>query len=542
MPLLIFSQNSVSNDTNSYNKYRLPSVSIGPSFQSFYGDLGESNSSFRFNTKFRPGVALSLEQRLTPTFGVGLTGVYGKLSDSERRKDGRHINFESDLMSADLKLYLHLDNGKIMGQRTRFSFNFFGGIGFMSFNPYGDLKDKNNNPYFYWNDGTIRDAAFDIDNPQNGNIVERDFKYETKLDSLSLYPKTAMYVPVGGTINYKLSDRFETNIMFVYNITGTDYIDNYGSKSSFGSKINDKYFQCMITLQYNIGGKSGMNKYYNKVNFGQLDKTDSDGDKVADISDECPETPSGVKVDKKGCPEDTDKDGVADYIDKEPNTRDSVRVDEFGVTMTDSMYLAIQLKDSLLTLGEWDLYESRLADQKRNDSLALVAINNPNTNTTTPVDSNSNVADGGSEVTKGNNDNTNSTVENSSVENGSDTKTGKVDPAYNAITNDTSSVVAVKDPVIKEITSAQKGVIFRIQIASSAAKVPASYFKTKYRVTEEVFVTQQSGTYKYAIGNFKSYEEAKAFNEKFKQKYSFGSFITPYKDGTRITLQEALAK
>lgn len=45
---------------------------------------------------------------------------------------------------------------------------------------------------------------------------------------------------------------------------------------------------------------------------------DSDGDWVPDEFDECPDTPSGVAVDGKGCPLDSDGDGVPDSEDQCP--------------------------------------------------------------------------------------------------------------------------------------------------------------------------------------------------------------------------------
>jgi outer membrane protein OmpA-like peptidoglycan-associated protein len=46
---------------------------------------------------------------------------------------------------------------------------------------------------------------------------------------------------------------------------------------------------------------------------------DSDNDGVSDKNDKCPGTPSGVTVDKTGCPLDKDADGVADYLDECPD-------------------------------------------------------------------------------------------------------------------------------------------------------------------------------------------------------------------------------
>ena len=57
---------------------------------------------------------------------------------------------------------------------------------------------------------------------------------------------------------------------------------------------------------------------------------DSDGDGVVDDLDRCPGTPSGVQVDKDGCPLDSDGDGVPDYLDKCPGTPAGVKVDQDG--------------------------------------------------------------------------------------------------------------------------------------------------------------------------------------------------------------------
>jgi outer membrane protein OmpA-like peptidoglycan-associated protein len=48
---------------------------------------------------------------------------------------------------------------------------------------------------------------------------------------------------------------------------------------------------------------------------------DADGDGIADKDDKCADTPKGVKVDATGCPIDTDGDGIADYLDSCPNEK-----------------------------------------------------------------------------------------------------------------------------------------------------------------------------------------------------------------------------
>jgi outer membrane protein OmpA-like peptidoglycan-associated protein len=67
--------------------------------------------------------------------------------------------------------------------------------------------------------------------------------------------------------------------------------------------------------------------------FGERPRpTDFDGDGIADAVDECPDTPGGVTVDRRGCEvlADADADGVSDEGDSCPGTPEGVVVDEAG--------------------------------------------------------------------------------------------------------------------------------------------------------------------------------------------------------------------
>ncbi len=61
---------------------------------------------------------------------------------------------------------------------------------------------------------------------------------------------------------------------------------------------------------------------------------DSDGDGVVDPADACPGTPSGTRVDTRGCELDSDADGVADSRDRCPDTPVGTKVDEFGCSLS----------------------------------------------------------------------------------------------------------------------------------------------------------------------------------------------------------------
>jgi len=77
-----------------------------------------------------------------------------------------------------------------------------------------------------------------------------------------------------------------------------------------------------------INSSDGMADFVEKVFLTRFPDTDGDG--VFDKSDECPDTPKGVKVDAKGCPFDSDGDGVPDYLDQCPDTPRGVKVDKWG--------------------------------------------------------------------------------------------------------------------------------------------------------------------------------------------------------------------
>jgi len=62
---------------------------------------------------------------------------------------------------------------------------------------------------------------------------------------------------------------------------------------------------------------------------------DSDGDGVKDSMDECPETPRGVAVGANGCPNDSDGDGVTDEKDQCPGTPAGEPVDANGCELDD---------------------------------------------------------------------------------------------------------------------------------------------------------------------------------------------------------------
>lgn len=99
----------------------------------------------------------------------------------------------------------------------------------------------------------------------------------------------------GAGLRFRFSDAVSAFVETNYMIIGQDKIDGYDVGE------NDRFLMHNVGLGFNLG---------------KAPDTDVDG--VPDRRDKCPDTPTGVQVDKDGCPIDTDGDGVADYQDECP--------------------------------------------------------------------------------------------------------------------------------------------------------------------------------------------------------------------------------
>ena len=100
----------------------------------------------------------------------------------------------------------------------------------------------------------------------------------------------------GAGLNIRLGPSVMLNLQEMVLYSTNDNKDGYTAKS------NDAFLQHMIGLTFNFGKKR-----------------DEDKDGIADRMDKCASTPTGVTVDKLGCPLDRDKDGIADYQDACPD-------------------------------------------------------------------------------------------------------------------------------------------------------------------------------------------------------------------------------
>ena len=300
-----------------------PSILLGVGAMKFTGDVGK-NTSLNPLLDARLAYYLKAEYRFGKHLGIMLGGTLGKLSGNDFSKESK-LNFESKATQIDFNLVTYFDH--FFKNNQEVSPYFSAGIGYLKFDPYGDLKRGNLN-YYYWTDGSIRDQPEIPSNLLTANFLKRDYSYETQLkDSLANYSRSALTIPLGLGLDWQVGNlhRWDVQIGCNYNLILSDYVDNYKSGS------NDSYLMAHLGMKYTFAPKPSSQR--EEVNFAELDKMDYDEDGVPDDVDKCLSTPKGVAVDKNGCPPDADKDGVPDYKDKESNTAKGAFVNEFGVAV-----------------------------------------------------------------------------------------------------------------------------------------------------------------------------------------------------------------
>ncbi len=81
------------------------------------------------------------------------------------------------------------------------------------------------------------------------------------------------------------------------------------------------------------------------------------------------------------------------------------------------------------------------------------------------------------------------------------------------------------------------GISFKVQIAASESGSNASSLQSKYNIQQNVSVDNEDGKYKYVVGNFSTYNEAKQYAKNCNVE---GAFVVGYDNGRRIKSGEAL--
>jgi hypothetical protein len=253
-------QNALSQDQN-YGRMiymrnnplkRYPSFGLAIGGTLMRGDYGSTAKG-----SVLPAAQLFIDHRFSESLGYSFQlggGMYG-----ERYKYPNELyDVRSLFFTGEFHLQFFLNKSLNLPIRSRFYPFITGGVGMMSFNPAGDLKDSKGNFYFGWPDGTFRSQPWsDFQDPLTP-IVARDGVFETVLDPDKKYDHFALVMPLGGGLKYFASKSIEVVIGAKVYYTTTDHLDHLIAFYDFGepskyNKHNDTFVFSYITLFYNSG-------------------------------------------------------------------------------------------------------------------------------------------------------------------------------------------------------------------------------------------------------------------------------------------------
>ena len=102
-----------------------------------------------------------------------------------------------------------------------------------------------------------------------------------------------------------------------------------------------------------------------------------------------------------------------------------------------------------------------------------------------------------------------------------------------------------EDDLIDEITdipAPETAVAYKVQIAAGKKEVNRQYFVNRHGINENVNIEYHETWYKYTVGAFPVYKEARDKRNKIwaDENKIDDAFVTAYNAGERITVQEAL--
>ena len=256
----------------SLSAQRTMEIGVAVGATQYYGDLGNWDSPIQWNST-RPGLCLTVRDFLNNPRGyvtrsltmegrfswhrIGYNEVEPTdgLSGTDLKNFRRGLNFRTDLygVSAHVVLNAYREPFKPLFQQ-RFFMYFYTGLGVFYGKPKGDLfrgEANLDNRYYYWNDGTIRDAPRQA---ASGTVIEQDGKYETDLyswvtegdinqEGTTVQRPSPWHIgiPFGMGLRYMVTKQLSLGAEFSYYTFATDYLDNVSGRYATYSEIGSAY-------------------------------------------------------------------------------------------------------------------------------------------------------------------------------------------------------------------------------------------------------------------------------------------------------------
>lgn len=283
-------------------------IGIHGTLNEYAGDLNRNHYHF-YNFKHpKPGVAISFQQYLNPSFNLVEKLSFNQVQYQNTFKD---VGVDADFFTVNVKVKYKFNNGYIFKEHAAISPFLVAGIG----GTYIESK-----VFTEFENGSISNGEFQANAALGAGIF---FQFSERLG-----------FEIANTLNMPLNDGWDgisqgDNDVYLQHSAGFIFKLKKPADSDMDG-VSDQRDKCPDTPTLaNVDSKGCpidsdadavadyLDKCPNTVGLTSLDGCpDKDKDNVADIDDKCPDVPGVARF--SGCP-DADNDGIEDADDKCPN-------------------------------------------------------------------------------------------------------------------------------------------------------------------------------------------------------------------------------
>lgn len=328
IPFIILFVGTLKSQEDTINNHVRFHAEIGSGIMTYLGALNNQKVIFNANNNFAYRGGLRVDYKRIGTFLYYNTGKYCE----NQNIVANNVNFLSKYSGGGIDVRFYSVKQK------QYDVFVSTGVNYISAKFYTDIFDANGKPYYYWNDGTIRNQSQNYQNTFTSAQTRRDYTYETALGK-----KSFLFIPVGVGIELRLAERFKLGFLSQYYISFSNNINSVKSSSKKETLLYNSVSLSYVFIK--IKTKEKEDDRYAGVDFNALMEEDTDGDGVKDKADNCMGTAKGIKVDKHGCPLDADDDGIIDVKDKEVHSKHNNYNDLNGYELTPSNLKDIKTQD-----------------------------------------------------------------------------------------------------------------------------------------------------------------------------------------------------
>lgn len=206
----------------------------------YLGDL-----SYQGYAKRAPAFSIGAARPISSSVDVQFQLLIGTIYGNDRSPNGkaqqfnshadfsRSLNFRSRIRDLSIQAVYRFDNGQILSKNTRIAPYLTAGIGLTNFQVSGDLYSgaAQNQPYHYWQDGTIRSRDEGEQDAGSAVILGQDGIYDTDLTNIGTeaegtYPTTVLNIPIGLGVKFKVSPRIAIAAQVDTRFVFSDYLDD----------------------------------------------------------------------------------------------------------------------------------------------------------------------------------------------------------------------------------------------------------------------------------------------------------------------------